>query len=192
MNMALIISVLGGFLSWVLIAAEVPYFAGKHDGLFPKVFTLENKVNFPVGALLLTATITQLYLIFAHFYDAGYMSTISLAAVMVLPPYLFSAFYALLLAIQGKTYIGEPKRNRFRDLLISFLAFAYAVWLLYAAGWLLLMSSILYFIGSLLFTLNKIWRRTKIFNKYELIVFLMIGTLSVISIVSLITGRVTL
>ncbi|MBU0743774.1 MAG: amino acid permease, partial [Gammaproteobacteria bacterium] len=54
MNLGLTISVLGSFLSWVFIAAEVPFIAGEKDGLFPKGFTLKNKANFPVGALLIT------------------------------------------------------------------------------------------------------------------------------------------
>ncbi len=192
MNVALVISVLGAFLSWVLIAAEVPYVASKHDGLFPKIFALENKVNFPVGSLLITAILEQSYLIFAHFYHAGYLATITLAVTMVLPPYLFSAFYAVLLAVAEKTYGRANAKERTRDLVVSVVAVVYGVWLLYAAGHYLLMSSVLYFIGSLVFIANRIWRKQKVFNKYELVVFLLIGVASALSVVFLMTGKIVL
>ncbi len=191
-NIALVISILGAFLSWVLIAAEVPFFAGKRDGLFPKIFVLENKVNFPIGALIITAVCEQLYLVFAYFYQAGYLPTISLAVAMILPPYLFSAFYALLLAATGKTYEKVAAQKRFWDFLISMVAVAYGVWLLYSAGKYLLLSSVLYFIGGVIYIANKIWRRQKVFNKYELILFLVLGLASVISVVALINGQIKL
>ena len=192
MNIGLIISVLGAFLAWVLIAAEVPYIAGKRDGLFPQIFTLENKAGSPSGALIITAICQQVYLITAYFYQAGYLATILFATAMILLPYLFSAFYALLLAILGKAYENDSSKVRAKDLLISSVAVVYGIWLLYAAGKYLLLSSVLYFAGSIIFIANKKWRKQKVFNKYEIVLFLMLGFLAIYCIIALVMGKITL
>ncbi|MBU0744568.1 MAG: arginine-ornithine antiporter, partial [Gammaproteobacteria bacterium] len=172
--------------------AEVPFIAGEKDGLFPKVFTLKNKANFPVGALLITAACQQAYLIIAYFYKAGYLATVLLAVSMVLLPYLFTAIYALLLVVSGKTYEAESPKERFKDLVISSVAVIYGIWLLYAARKYFLLSSILYFVGGFVFIANRRWRRQKVFNKYEMIVFFILGFLSVVSLTALLTGYVVL
>lgn len=192
MNIGLIISVLGAFLSWVLIAAEVPYVAGKKDNLFPKIFTIENKNHFPVGALIITAICQQIYLIFSYFYQSGYLVTVLFAAAMILPPYLFTAIYSLILSASGKTYKKSDKKSRIKDLAISIIAIIYGIWLLYAAGKYLLLSSILYLLGTIMFIIHRALNRQKIFNKYELVVFLILTILSIISVTIITTEGITL
>ena len=111
---------------------------------------------------------------------------------MILLPYLFSAFYALLLAILGKTYENDSSKARAKDLLISSVAVVYGIWLLYAAGKYLLLSSVLYFAGSIIFIANKKWRKQKVFNKYEIVLFLMLGFLAIYCIIALVMGKITL
>ena len=193
MNIGVIIAVSGALLAWILIAAEVPYVAGKKDGLFPQVFASENKAYSPSGSLLITAVCQQLYLIVAHFYKSGYLATISLAASTILLPYLFSAFYASLLAFLGKTYEEESAKERVKDLLISLVAIVYGIWLFYAAaGKYLLLTSILYFVGSIVFIFNKRRRKQKVFNKYEVLLFLIISVLGIGCVVALVMGKITL
>lgn len=193
MIIALIISILGAFLSWILIAAEVPFIAGKKDGLFPQIFTRENKVHSPVGALIITAICQQLYLIVAYFYHSGYLVTVKLAIAMLLFPYLFSALYALLLVVSEKTYEGSSAAERFKDRLIGGVAAIYGIWLLYAAGKYLLLSSILYSLGSIVFIVNKMRRKQKVFqNKYELFLCVMLGFSGVMCVIALVAGKITL
>jgi arginine:ornithine antiporter/lysine permease len=191
-NLGLIIAVLGAFLSWVLIAAEVPYIAGKKDGLFPKVFTIENKAHFPAGALIITAICQQLYLIVVHFSHLGYLATVLFAAAMILLPYLLAAIYALILAITGKTYEMAGKKERIKDLLISSVAVIYGIWLLYAALKYLFLCSLVYLIGGIIFIVNRKQKQQKVFNKYETILFLLVGVFSVISVVGLVLGKISL
>jgi arginine:ornithine antiporter/lysine permease len=191
-NIALIIAILGAFLSWMLIATEVPYTAGKKDKLFPALFTLESNNNFPRGSLIITASCQQLYLIFAYFYHTGYLPTIFLAAAMIIPPYLFAASYALILALSGKTYEKDSNNIRYYDLFLSATAVIYGLWLLYAAGKYLFLSSILYAIGTIFFISNKKKRQQKIFHRYEWLLFLLLITLSIFSIITIITNKITL
>lgn len=191
MNIGLIIAILGAFLSWTLIAAEVPFIAGKKDGLFPKIFAGENKHNFPAGALIITAMCQQIFLIFVHFYHIGYLAAVFLAVAMILPPYLFTAIYALLLAIGKKTYARVGSGRRILDLVIGVVAVGYSLWLLYAAKNQLMLGSILYFLGSVVFIVQRGMQGKKIFNWYEILIFLILGILSIISLVTILTTDIT-
>jgi amino acid transporter len=73
-----------------------------------------------------------------------YLSLIYLATSMILVPYLWSAAYALPLAVRGASYEGAAGERR-KDLIIGAVALIYAVWLLYADGIkYLLLSALLY------------------------------------------------
>lgn len=191
-NMGLIVAVIGAFLAWILIAAEVPFVASKKDGLFPRVFSKENKVNSPSGSLLITAVCQQLYLLFAYFYKAGYLVTILFSTAMVLLPYLFSALYASIISVSGKTYEKESSSERIKDFIINSLAVIYGVWLLYAAGKYLLLSSIVYFVGGFVYIVNKKRRKEKAFNKHETFIFIGLGVVSIICFIGVVIGRIQL
>lgn len=192
MNVGLVVAVLGAFLAWVLIAAEVPYVAGKKDGLFPKIFIKENKKGSPAGSILITTASQQLYLVLAYFYKAGYLVTLLLATAMILLPYLLSALDALLLAVSGKTYERNKSNQRTKDLIISGVAVIYGIWLLYSASKYLLFSSVLYFIGAFVYIINKRKRRLKVFTKHEKILFLLITVLAVACVIALATKSIAL
>jgi len=194
MNIGLIISALGAFLAWFLLSAEVPYIAGTKDGLFPKIFTTKNRFNAPSGSLIITGICQQLYLLVVYFYKSGYVATVLLATTMILLPYLFSAIYALIIVISGKKYLPTETRERKRDLLISSVAVVYGFWILYAAGMkYLILSSVFYFLGNIVFVFHKKQQRQKIFNnKYELMLYLILCIIGIISAVSLGLNKVKL
>ncbi|MGQ0422962.1 amino acid permease, partial [Bacillus sp. HC-Mk] len=59
-NLGLVISVLGAWLGWTLLASEIPYLAAK-DGVFPKWFAKENKNKAPVNSLWITNGLIQIF-----------------------------------------------------------------------------------------------------------------------------------
>jgi hypothetical protein len=61
-NIGLVISVGGAFLSWTLLCAEIPYTCGK-DGTFPKWFAFENKNGSPANSLWTTNVLIQLFVL---------------------------------------------------------------------------------------------------------------------------------
>ncbi|MCT4779195.1 MULTISPECIES: arginine-ornithine antiporter [Exiguobacterium] len=148
-NIGLVISVLGAWLGWTLLAAEIPYIAAK-DGVFPKWFAKENKNEAPVNALWLTNGLIQLFLFTFLISDAAYTFAFSLASSAILIPYAVSAFF------QVKVSRGEigyaPGEKRTRDLMLGLVASAYGIWLIYAAGMdYLLLTTLLYAPGTLLY-----------------------------------------
>ena len=70
-NIGLIISVLGAWLGWTLLAGELPFVVAK-DGLFPKWFAKENKNKAPVNSLLITNILVQIFLISMLFTESAY------------------------------------------------------------------------------------------------------------------------
>ncbi|WP_207810283.1 MULTISPECIES: amino acid permease, partial [unclassified Pseudomonas] len=75
----------------------------------------------PVNALWLTNVMIQIFLLITLFSAGTYTSLIYLASSMILVPYLWSAAYALLLAVRGESYEGFAAERR-KDLIIGGIA----------------------------------------------------------------------
>jgi arginine:ornithine antiporter/lysine permease len=106
-SVGLIVSVLGAYLAWSLLAAEVPYLAAKY-GLFPKYFEKTNEAKVPVNSLLLTNLVVQGFLIVTMFTEYAFRLSLELTSALTLIPYLLVCAYAFKLAATGETYDNEP------------------------------------------------------------------------------------
>ena len=84
-NIGLVISVGGAFLSWTLLCAEIPFVCGR-DGTFPKWFAAENANGSPVNSLWATNMLIQLFLILSLFSQSAYQFFYFIASVAILPP----------------------------------------------------------------------------------------------------------
>lgn len=138
----LIISVCGAYLSWTIMAAEVPFLASQH-GAFPKIFGKQNAKEAPASSLWLTNSAVQLTLIVIWATGANYNNLLTIASEMILVPYfLVGAFLYK---------VAREKGDR-RITLAAIGASVYGLWLLYASGLThLLMSVLLYAPGLLVF-----------------------------------------
>ena len=169
-SVGLIISLLGALLSWVLLCAEIMFAAAK-DHTMPEFLRRENANQVPANALWLTNAMVQLFLVITLFSNSTYLSLIYLATSMILVPYLWSAGYAVLLAVRGETY-EQAHAERRKDLFIAGVALIYAIWLLYAGGVkYLLLSALLYAPGALLFAKAKRELGQPVFTQVEKLVF---------------------
>ncbi|MEO5806452.1 arginine-ornithine antiporter [Devosia sp.] len=152
-SVALVVSVLGAFLAWTLLAAEVPYVASR-DGTMPKFFGGENKSGAPATSLWITNGLVQLFLVLTLLANSTYLALLYIASTAILVPYIFSGAYALKLALTGEAY--APGERRTRDLIAGGVATLYGVWLVYAAGpTYLLMAAMLYAPGIIIY----VWAR---------------------------------
>jgi arginine:ornithine antiporter/lysine permease len=190
-SVGLIISLLGALLSWVLLCAEIMFAAAK-DHTMPEFLRKENANHVPVNALWLTNAMVQLFLIITLFSASTYLSLIYLATSMILVPYLWSAAYALLLAVRGETYENDG-RDRTKDLLIGAIAVIYAVWLVYAGGTkYLLLSALLYAPGVILFAKAKRELGKPVFTNIEKLIFVVVILGAVVAAYGLYDGFLTL
>ncbi|AVE05440.1 arginine-ornithine antiporter [Pseudomonas sp. R11F] len=190
-SVGLIISLLGALLSWVLLCAEIMFAAAK-DHTMPEFLRRENANHVPVNALWLTNAMVQLFLVITLFSASTYLSLIYLATSMILVPYLWSAAYALLLAVRGETY-ENALRERRKDLCIGAIALIYAIWLLYAGGTkYLLLSALLYAPGAILFAKAKHELGKPIFTNVEKLIFAAVVIGALLAAYGLYDGFLTL
>ncbi|BDB21624.1 arginine-ornithine antiporter [Pseudomonas sp. CYM-20-01] len=190
-SVGLIISLLGALLSWVLLCAEIMFAAAK-DHTMPEFLRKENANHVPANALWLTNAMVQIFLVITLFSASTYLSLIYLATSMILVPYLWSAAYALLLAVRGETY-ENALRERKKDLFIGAIALIYAVWLLYAGGTkYLLLSALLYAPGAILFAKAKHELGKPIFTNVEKLIFAAVVIGALVAAYGLYDGFLTL
>ncbi|MGY2377895.1 arginine-ornithine antiporter [Pseudomonas sp. SDO524_S393] len=190
-SVGLIISLLGALLSWVLLCAEIMFAAAK-DHTMPEFLRRENANQVPANALWLTNAMVQIFLVITLFSASTYLSLIYLATSMILVPYLWSAAYALLLAVRGETYEAALAERK-KDLFIGAIALIYAIWLLYAGGVkYLLLSALLYAPGVILFAKAKRELGKPIFTNVEKLIFAAVVLGALVAAYGLYDGFLTL
>lgn len=188
-NLALVISVVGAFLSWTLLAAEVPHIAGK-DGTMPAFFGHENDRGVPSVSLFVTNILVQAFLIITLFAQSTYQALFFIASTAILVPYIFSGAYAAKLAIQGDSYGASENRNA--PLLMGLLATAYGLWLVYAAGLsYLFMCAVLYAPGIVFYIWARRENSQRIFRPAEAAIAAVLVGVAIYAAYQMWTGAVS-
>jgi arginine:ornithine antiporter/lysine permease len=190
-SVGLLISILGAYLAWSLLAAEVMYMAGK-DGLVLRALAAENANKVPSAALWLTACVVQGLLILTMFAREAFDLALALTSAKTLIPYFLAAAFAARLAWTGETYEMRPEERR-SDLIRTALATVYTVFMLIAGGpKYVLLSAIFFAPGTILFVLARREQRAQVFSPAEWIIFLVVAAAAVIGIAGLATGAITI
>jgi len=185
----LAVSLFGALISWVLLCVEILRLPAL-DGVLPKALAKENRHGAPVVALWLTNLCVQAMLVWTLFNSSTYTDLIYLATSLILLPYLWSAAYQFKLALSGETY--DSGAHRTRDLLVGGVAFAYAVWLVYAGGWqYILIAGLFYLVGTALFVWARRETHQPVFTGMEKLLAGLVAVLSVIAVVGLVQGFVS-
>lgn len=184
-----ILSLSGALLAWTLFAAELPKVAAE-DGIFPKMFARQNIRKSPSVSLWITNGLVQIFLLLTLFYQAGYQALFSIATAAILPPYLFSAAYGLKLAWTKEHYQAREKRSK--DLTIGIIATLYGCWLCYAAGDSMLLSSLLFIPGTVVYIARKRLNNQCCFNKVEWGVLIALALVAFYTITLLYQGDISL
>jgi amino acid transporter len=153
-SVGLLISVLGNYLSWSLLAAEVLHSAASNDTM-PSFLAGENRHNVPSAALWTTNIVIQAFLVVTNFAEYAFTLALKMTSAMTLIPYLLVAAYGLKIAWTRETYDVDP-RGRDKDVAVGALAVAYALAMLYSGGLkFLLLSALLYAPGTVLFVMAR-------------------------------------
>lgn len=185
-----VLSVAGALLAWTLFSSELPYVAAK-DGMFPKIFTKTNANGSPAVSLWITNGLIQLFLLLTLFCSAGYQALFSIATAAILPPYLFSAAYGLKLAITGESY--QPGEKRTRDLILGLIGTLYGFWLCFAAGNQMLLTSLLFVPGLLVFLWHqKNQHAQRLMKGYEALIAVLLVIIAIITLYMIATGHIVL
>jgi arginine:ornithine antiporter/lysine permease len=190
-SVGLIISVLGAYLAWTLMAAEVLFVAAKDDDM-PRFLKAHNpETDVPGAALLLSTILVQLMLVVVLFSEDAFGFALDLTSALTLIPFLLAAGYALRIAISGDGY--DPAQSRTRDLVVASLATLYTAFLLFAAGIkFILLSFIIYAPATILFVMSRRERGRKLFSAGELVICVVSIVGAVVGIVALAAGWITI
>ncbi|HTO64611.1 MAG TPA: basic amino acid/polyamine antiporter [Bradyrhizobium sp.] len=190
-SIGLLISVLGAYLAWSLICAEVLSAAGRTRDM-PALFGTENANKVPAAALWLTNAIVQLFVISTYWSQDAFSLMLNLTSVMSLIPFFLVAAYGLLLVRRGETYKDSPGDRR-RDLIFAGIAVIYTLFLIYAAGMkFLLLSAILYAPGSALYFWARLEQKAKVFTPVAWVIFVAAAIGAAVGIHGLATGYITI
>ncbi|MGN0711741.1 MAG: basic amino acid/polyamine antiporter [Anaerovoracaceae bacterium] len=190
-NFGVILSLAGALLGWTIIAAECPYAAAK-QGVFMKAFAKENGKLAPVNSLFITNGIIQAFLIISYFSEAAYQLFYNLSANMIMVPYLLCGAYYLKISMKKEGFEGDTAGQIFAARFWGFLGTVYGIWMLYSAGIeYLIVSTILYVAGIVVFALGKKEKQEKIFAKgYETVIAVAIVVLAVYSVYMIASGSI--
>jgi arginine:ornithine antiporter/lysine permease len=190
-GLGLIVSVLGAYLAWTLMAAEVLFVAAKDDDM-PRFLRHENRHGVPVAALVMTSVLITAVLAVTLFSDDAFTFTLKLCSSLSLIPYLLAAAYALQIGVRGETYDTARERRR-KELTFAAIAVLYTAFLIIAAGLeFLLLSFIIYAPGTILFVMARREQHRRVFSPAELVLFVVAVVLAVLGIAGLATGLITI
>jgi arginine:ornithine antiporter/lysine permease len=197
----LIVSVLGAYLAWTLMAAEVMFVAAK-DGDMPRFLARQNAKDVPTAALLASTVLAQVFLVLTVFSEDAFTFALNLTSALVLIPFLLVAGYLLKIAVRGDGYAraggdGGDGRSaapgRRRELVIGLLATVYVAFLLFAAGWTyVLVSFLIYAPATVFFAMARREQGRRVFSRRELAVFAISIAGALVAVLGLALGWISI
>lgn len=152
-NLGVILSLLGAMLGYVIIAAETPFEAAR-QGVFPKSFAKTNKHGAPIVTVLISAGITQVFLLVSVFSESTYQFFYACAVSAILVPYVCSAAYYMKIAWK-KEHLDSPEKIK-KARLFGTIGFIYTIFLVWAAGLVgVMITTILFTPGIIVYIIGQ-------------------------------------
>lgn len=181
-GVALVVAVLGAYLAWTLMAAEVLLSAARAGDL-PRFLRRTNAKDTPTGALTLSSLLAQAMLVVVLFAQNAFDAALELTSALALIPFFLSAAFALKLAVQ------DGRRGRLGDGIVAVLATLYTLYLLWAAGaTYLLLCLVIIVPGTILFVIGRRQQRARVFTPLEAVLFALATIGAVVAVVLIAQG----
>ncbi|MFG2497780.1 basic amino acid/polyamine antiporter [Streptomyces sp. NPDC048441] len=192
-SVGLIVSVLGAYLAWTLMAAEVLFVAAKDDDM-PRFLGRATSADVPVPALLMTTALSQVVLVVTMFSDDAFNFALDLTSALSLIPFLLAAGFAVKIALgYGRQDVPVAGRSTRKELVIAVIATLYMAFLLYAAGLkFVLVSFILYAPATLLFIKARREQNRRLFSPREAVICAVSIAGAVVGVIALAVGWIHL
>lgn len=189
-SIGVLVSVLGAYLAWSLICAEVLFAAAKSSDM-PRVFARENRNRVPANALWLSNLAVSCFVISTYWSQDAFNLMLDLTSVSALLPYLLVAGYAVLIARRREGYATDPQ-DAGRDQFIGWVAVLYSLVMFVAAGLVhVMLIAILLIPGTvILYAWARREQRVRLFTQGELAIFLIVLVGGLVGLAGLLTGRI--
>jgi arginine:ornithine antiporter / lysine permease len=190
-SIGVVVSVLGAYLAWTLMSAEVMYIPATNDDM-PRFLRRVNHAGTPIRALLLTTLLIQLFLVVTLTSDDALNFMLDLCTSLALVPYLLVAAYALKITLTGETYEDDAGARR-RHRTIASVATIYTLFLIFTAGLkFLLLSCLIYAPGTVLYVIARRENNRRVFARAEAVLCAALVVGAVVGIIGLATGGITI
>ena len=190
-SLGLIVSVLGAYLAWTLMAAEVLFVAAKDDDM-PRFLARSSGADVPSAALLMTTILVQIMLVVTLASEDAFNFALDLTSALTLIPFLLAAAHALKLVLTRETYTEQPE-GWSRELVVGALAIVYTAFLLFAAGpKFILVSFIIYAPATVLFVMVRREQGRPLFSPGELVILAVSVVGAIAGVVALTTGAISI
>jgi arginine:ornithine antiporter / lysine permease len=190
-SIGLVVSVLGAYLAWALMSAEVLSIAAKKQDM-PSFLARENANQVPAAALLMSTLMVQLILLATLFSADAFTFALSLTSHLSLIPFLLSAAYAFKLVATRETYLQDPGSIN-KDMLIAVLAVVYTLFLVFAGGLkFLVLGFLVYAPGTVLYYMTRREQGKQLFTSMEWLVFAVAVVGALIALHGLATGWISI
>lgn len=132
---AVIISLLGGWVAWTLVVAQVPYEAAI-VGIMPGFFKQLNRHSMPAKGLFASSVVMELFLLLVVTADDVYLASLHITGLMIIPCYFFTGLFMLRVA------------HTWQSRTLAVVTTLFCVWMAYAGGVLpMIMTSVFYLAG---------------------------------------------
>jgi arginine:ornithine antiporter/lysine permease len=193
-SVGLVVSVLGAYLAWTLMAAEVLFVAAK-DKDMPKFLARSTKADVPVPALVMSTALSQIFLVITYFSEDAFNFALDMTSALTLIPFLLVALFGVKVALgRGGSRGGAAlPRGTGGDLAIALLATVYTAFLLFAAGLeFLLVSFIIYAPATVLFVMARREQGRRVFSPGEALLLAVAVAGAVLGVVGLSAGWISI
>lgn len=189
-SIGVLISVLGAYLAWSLICAEVMFAAAKSKDM-PRMFAAQNNNKVPANALWATNIVVSLFVISTYWSQDAFNFMLDMTSVTTLLPYLLVAGYGILIARSGEGYEKVPG-ERGRDQIISWIAVIYTIIMFAAAGLkYVILVAVLYTPGTILYIWARKEQNLTLFSRRDLLVFGVTAAAGLVGLYGLLSGTIT-
>ena len=171
--LAVIISLLGGWVAWTLVVAQVPYEAAILN-ILPKHFRRLNRHGMPAYGLAASSIVMTLFLLLVVMADDVYLAALEVTGLMIIPCYFFTGVFL---------YV---KADTVKIRCVAAITTLFCLWMAYAGGLKeLFMTSIFYLLGTGFYVkARKQYAPDKsVFTKPEKIGLALLTLASIVSIV---------
>lgn len=157
---SVIVSLLGGWLSWTLVCAQVPYEAAVVK-IFPANFLRLNRYGMPGFGLLVGSVVMEGFLMIVLMADDVYMAALNITSMMVLPAYLSGGMYLWKVSHRPLEIRRSGRKALWRYRATGMACTLYCLWLIYAGGVTLFAFTSFFYLAGIGFYLRSRNERKK-------------------------------
>lgn len=133
---AVIVALLGGWVAWTLVVAQVPYEAAVVK-ILPKRFLRLNRHDMPSYGLMASSVAMEFFLILVVMADDVYMTALRITGLMIIPCYFFTELFSI------------KNADTISIKCVAWISTLFCIWMAYAGGIIdMIVTSLFYLFGT--------------------------------------------